>query len=135
MIIYFYFIYSKMIGKYRDIEITIDEINNYKNNYDIIENKIVVERKILNKQKEEFEIIKNLYNLENDDIYYLDRIIIDNQNLNNKIKYELEEEEKIKINKIQKDEFNNSLYNCCIFILLIILVLIIFYIIANITKK
>jgi len=124
-----------MIGKYRDIEITIDEINNYKNNYDIIENKIVVERKILNKQKEEFEIIKNLYNLENDDIYYLDRIIIDNQNLNNKIKYELEEEEKIKINKIQKDEFNNSLYNCCIFILLIILVLIIFYIIANITKK
>jgi hypothetical protein len=68
-----------MIGKYRDIEITIDEINNYKNNYEIIENKMVVERKCLNKQKEEFETIKNLYNLENDDIYYLNRILIDNK--------------------------------------------------------
>ncbi len=102
MIIYFYFIYSKMIGKYRDIEITIDEINNYKNNYEIIENKMVVEKQFLNKQKEDFETIKNLYNLENDDIYYLNRILFDNK----RKKINLINE---RYNEIQLNNSNNNL--------------------------
>lgn len=55
MIIYFYLFIQNMIGKYRDVEITS-------------ENKI-------NKQKENFEIIKNLYNLTDNDIYYLNKKI------------------------------------------------------------
>ena len=91
-----------MIGKYRDIEITIDEINNYKNNYEIIENKMVVEKQFLNKQKEDFETIKNLYNLENDDIYYLNRILFDNK----RKKINLINE---RYNKIQLNNSNNNL--------------------------
>lgn len=102
MIIYFYLFIQKMIGKYRDIEITIDEINNYKNNYEIIENKMVVEKQFLNKQKEDFETIKNLYNLENDDIYYLNRILFDNK----RKKINLINE---RYNKIQLNNSNNNL--------------------------
>ena len=85
-----------MIGKYKNIEITIDEINNYKNNYEIIENKMVVEKQFLNKQKE------NLYNLENDDIYYLNRILFDNK----RKKINLINE---RYNKIQLNNSNNNL--------------------------
>lgn len=85
-----------MIGKYKNIEITIDEINNYKNNYEIIENKIVVEKQFFNKQKE------NLYNLENDDIYYLNRILFDNK----RKKINLINE---RYNKIQLNNSNNNL--------------------------
>lgn len=85
-----------MIGKYKNIEITIDEINNYKNNYEIIENKMVVEKQFLNKQKE------NLYNLENDDIYYLNRILFDNK----RKKINLINE---RYNEIQLNNSNNNL--------------------------
>lgn len=81
-----------MISKYKNIE-----INNYFYNYEIIENKMVVEKQFLNKQKE------NFYNSENDDIYYLNRILFDNKckkiNLINE-----------RYNKIQLNNSNDNLY-------------------------
>lgn len=72
-----------MIGKYRDIEITIDEINEYKNNYELIDSKFLIKKEKINKLQEEFEIIKDLYNLEDNDIRYLNRIVLDKQKNSN----------------------------------------------------
>jgi hypothetical protein len=92
------------MAKYQNFEITIDEINEYKNNYELVVSNFLIKKEKINNLKEEFNIIKDLYNLEDDDFHYLNRIIIDKQ--------------KIKIHNINN---NNNYCYCCIIIILLLL--------------
>jgi len=121
------------MAKYRNIEITIDEINEYKNNYELVVSNFLIKKEKINKLKEEFNIIKDLYNLEDDDFHYLNRIIIDKQNEHLKINSNLE------TTGITLEEYNyrvnNNRNNNCGYCILITIIFGVIFIIGSLYNK
>lgn len=95
---------------YKNIEITIDDINEYKEKYEIITMKTIVDKSLISNDRNDFMIIKNLYHLNDDDINYLNRISYDKKLKNY-------------YNNENNDNENNNCLNCLCYYYIFIIIL------------